>query len=288
MPLALTPVAEFTVDQIVAPEDGDDLDAADVLAAEQLLVNRLAVARTMMEASILWSGDMVVAAGGTLTSFSITVGAILAVAAADTTATIRALSKGATTIGVSKVEGAPGTLGATARWWYVYAYLTDLGAVDFAISLTAPDASRRIKGGDFTRVYLGCFRTDAAGSPLPMQKVAGRCLYRASALGSGELQVVSVSTATGATTQSLAALAPPHARMVRLALAATGDGSQAALNIFYPGDTAAKSAICYAAASSVDNETHVDVPTDASQQIDYSVTGTGSPAASVRVHGFYE
>lgn len=287
MPLALTPVAEFTVDQIVAPEDGDDLDAADVLAAEQLLVNRLAVTRTAIEASILWSGDMVVASGGTLTSFSITIGAILMVAAADTTATIRALSKGATTIGVSKVEGAPGTLGATARWWYVYAYLTDLGAVDFAISLTAPDASRRIKGGDFTRVYLGCFRTDAAGSPLPMQKAGGLCLYRASALGSNELRVVSASSATGATAQSLAALVPPHGRLARLALAATGDANEAALSIFYPGDTAAKSVTCYAA-TGFSNEVHADVPTDASQVVDWNLTGSGSPAAAVRVHGFYE
>lgn len=272
---------------ISMPEDGDDLDAAVMEVVIQNLGDRTAAIIAAIYSHIAWAETLAVAPGGSLTSFSIEVGAIHRLFGLTATGTIRVGASGTTTIGVSKVEGTPGTLGASARWWYVYAWMNG-GSVDYAISLTGPDATGRVKSADASRVYLGCFRTTAAGAPLPVRAVRGRYLYQASALGSNELRVVNASAATGATTQSLAALVPPHARMARLALAATGDGSEAALNIFYPGDTAAKSATCYAAASSVDAEIHVDVATDASQQIDYSVTGTGSPAATIRVFGFAE
>lgn len=272
---------------ISVPEDGDDLDAAVMEVALQNLGDRTESLIAAVYSRISWAETLAVADGGTLTSFSIAVGAVHRLFSLTATGTMRVGTAGAATITQADIEGGGGTLGALARWWYVYAWM-DGGTLAYAISLTAPDASRRVKGGDASRAYLGCFRTTATGAPLPTQKVGGLCLYRASALGSGELQVVSVSVATGATTQSLAALVPPHARLARLALAVTGDSNQAALNIFYPGDTAAKSATCYAAASSADNEVHADVPTDSSQQVDYSVTGTGSPAASVRVLGFYE
>lgn len=271
---------------ISMPEDGDDLDAAVMEVVVQNLGDRTESLIAAVYSRITWSGLLSVAAGGSLTVFSIGVGAVHRLFGLTATSTIRVGAAGATTIDVTKVEGTPGTLGAVARWWYVYAWMNG-GTLDYAISQTAPDASLRVKNGDPSRAYLGCFRTLASGAPLPMQKAGGLCLYRASALGSNELRVASASSATGATAQSLAALVPPHGRLARLALAATGDANEAALSIFYPGDTAAKSATCYAA-TGFSNEVHADVPTDASQVVDWNLTGSGSPAAAVRVHGFYE
>lgn len=280
-------VSQFT-DPVVAPADGDTRNAASVNVAFQALADRT---RLLLDATIVrlvWSGDFSVADGGTLTSFSISVGAIGQLLAADSSADYHVANATAGTVTQAHILGGGGTLGAVAQWWYVYAYVTTLGAVSYEVTTTAPESSRRCKLADATRAYLGCFRTLASGAPLPAQKANGRYLYRASALGSNELRVVNVSTATGATAQSLATLVPPHGRIARLLLSVSGDVNQAALSIFYPGDTAAESASCYAASGGASNQIHVDVPTDASQVVDYSLTGTGSPSGVVRVLGFYE
>ena len=50
------------------------------------------------------------------------------------------------------------TTGLTkGSWYYIYAYWTG-AAVDYEITLTAPNANRKVKTGDPTRTYLGAFR----------------------------------------------------------------------------------------------------------------------------------
>lgn len=287
MPTNITDVSAFT-SPVVAPADGDTRNAASVNVAFQSLADRTRILLDALIVRLVWSGDFAVASGGSLTSFSISVGAIGQLLAADSNGDYRVASATAGTVTQAHILGGGGTLGAVAQWWYVYAYVTTLGAVSYEVTTTAPESSRRCKLADATRAYLGCFRTLATGAPLPAQKANGRYLYRASALGSNELRVVNVSAATGATAQSLATLVPPHGRIARLLLSVSGDVNQAALSIFYPGDTAAESASCYAASGGASNQIHVDVPTDASQVVDYSLTGTGSPSGVVRVLGFYE
>lgn len=287
MPTNLTDVSAFT-SPVVAPADGDTRNAASVNVAFQSLADRTRILLDALIVRLVWSGDFAVADGGSLTSFSISVGAIGQLLAADSNGDYRVASATAGTVTQAHILGGGGTLGAVAQWWYVYAYVTTLGAVSYEVTTTAPESSRRCKLADATRAYLGCFRTLATGAPLPAQKANGRYFYRASALGSNELRVVNVSAATGATAQSLATLVPPHGRIARLLLSVSGDVNQAALSIFYPGDTAAESASCYAASGGASNQIHVDVPTDASQVVDYSLTGTGSPSGVVRVLGFYE
>lgn len=289
MPLSLTADPVYTLDQVSAPEDGDDLDAAASLAALQLLTDRVAFARTALEASLLWSGDFAVDPSGSLTSFTVRVGSILALALADSASTLRVGAAGATTIGVSKIEGAPGTLGAVARCWYVYAFLTTLGAVDYEISLTAPDASRRIKGGDFTRAYLGCFRTTAAGAPLPGRKAAGRWVYRRSALASNETRVLNVSSTGGPSDLDLSALVPPHARVVTLALQVTGGDNGVVLSIACNGDTSDLSLQARAPQSQTSPLVVGDIEVDASQIVDRTFTLAGTTGTGQAfVHGFYE
>lgn len=286
MSTTITEVAEFT-ETVTVPQDGDARTAASVVTGFQGVADRTRALRGATQGQFVWSGDFSVAAGGSLTSFSCRVGAIGKLFVADSLGVYRTGSAIESSVTQAKIEGGGGTLGAVARYWYVYAFLTTLGAVDYAISLTGPSSDKRFKSGDATRVYVGCFRTLSTGAPLPAHKVGGCYLYRASALGSNELRAINVSAATGATNQSLAALVPPHARMAKLTLAATGDSNEAALSIYYPGDTAAASARLYAA-TGFSASAQVDVATDDSQTVDYAVTGSGSPAATVHVAGFYE
>ena len=286
MATTLTEVAEFT-ETVTVPQDGDARTAASVVTGFQGVANRTRAMRNALIGQLVWNGDFGVDSGGSLTTFTVRVGDIGKLFVADSLGVYRVGSASATSFGVSKVEGTPGTLGAVARWWYVYAFLTTGGSVDYAISTTAPSTDRRFKGGDATRVYLGCFRTLASGAPLPLRKAAGRVLYQASALGSNELRAINVTTATAATTVSLSTLIPPHARLVTLRLALTADANAAVFSIFYPADTAAPT-------GRVDAPTGLsiggqcDVPTESNQSIDYAVTGTGTIAASAFVHGFYE
>lgn len=287
MSLDLTIVAEDRPDALNLPEDGDDLDTAQVRAFTQILGDKAEAHRDALTGYVARSDDFSVAAGGSLTSFSVTVPALGRLFSLDSLGVGRVGIAGVDTIGVSKVEGAPGTLGAVARWWYVYAFLTTSGVVDYAISTTAPAASRAFKGSDTTRVYLGCFPTLASGAPIPLQKVAGRVLYRRSALGSAELRVINLGAAAGTSTVSLTPLVPPHARIVTMQLDLTGGSGDADLSLFYPGDTASHSLRCLAQAGK-SNSIMGDVMVNASQQIDRTLSGSGSPAAEGHVLGFYE
>lgn len=284
---ALTLVSEDVLTAFDHPEDGDDLDAAIMEVLIQRLANKSLAHRNALLGQLVWNGDFGVDSGGTLTSFTVRVGDIGKLFVADSSGVCRVGLASATSFGVAKVEGTPGTLGAVARWWYVYAFLTTGGSVDYAISTTAPSTDRRFKSGDATRVYLGCFRTLATGAPLPLRKAAGRVLYQSSALGSNELRAINVTTATAVTTVSLSTLIPPHARLVTLRLALTADVNAAVFSIFYPADTAAPTGRVDAPTGlSIGGQ--VDVPTESNQSIDYAVTGTGTIAASAFVHGFYE
>lgn len=285
MPLSLTAAPVYTTTQVIAPEDGDDLDAADSATALQLLANRVAFARFAVEGLLLWSGDFSVAPGGSLTSFSVTVGAILALVAADSASTLRVGTNAATTIGVSKVEGTPGTLGAQARWWYVYGFVKTDGTVDYAISLTPPDPTRRFKGGDPTRVYLGCFPTDTTGAPYPLRAMRGRYLYQRSAVtsvlsltGANGLRVLSRSAAQSSfTAVDLTPVVPPHARVAMLELTAIGDNAPdtATLTVYSDTDTASAGAT----ADTLDNHpavVRVEMITGANQQVRYKLAHLGS------------
>jgi len=289
MPSSLTPVARYTTDQIVAPVDGDDLDAADSLAALQLLADRAFFARTALEAQNLWSGDFAVDAGGTATVFVVRIGAILSLTLGDSASALRVGTASATTIGVTKVEGTPGTLGATARFWYVYAFLKTDGTVDYAISTTAPDASRKIKGGDFSRAYLGCFRTTAAGAPLPGRKAAGRWIYRRSALASNETRVLNASASAGPADLDLSTLVPPHARIASLGLACVGGDGGFSVSIACDGDTS-DIALRQSAEIGVTSPLILgDVECSSAQVVDYTtVRGAATGSATAFVHGFYE
>ena len=289
MTLAITPVDRYTTAQLSAPEDGDDLDAAQIAADLQLIADRQSLARGTLATYLAWSGDFSVEPGGSLTSFTINLGAIALLYRACPDGAYRGGAAAASPITQTLIEGGGGTLGASARWWYVYAYLDNAGSVQAEISLTAPNGARTAKLGDLTRAYLGCFPTDSAGSPIPVRAARGRYVYRRSACASNETRVLNTSAAAGATNLSLAALVPPHARLATLSLIVTGGDGFCGLKIYTDGDTSDATLQARAEAGITTSPVVGDVEASSAQVVDRVVTFGGTTGTAVaHVHGFYE
>jgi hypothetical protein len=199
-----------------------------------------------------WSGDLCVDPLGTASAFLVRLGAISHVSLRDAAGThlhVRAYGGGA--VGPAGIEGGGGTLGALARWWCVYAFLNGAGVLDFELSLTPPNGSRRLKSTDPTRRYLGCFPTDATGAPLPVDGTHGRYLYRSSACNGADYVVGSAAGASARpapgvwTPVSLAGAVPPWARKVRLwcfVRRAAADAGGVFLDLRTPGDAGLRTA----------------------------------------------
>lgn len=278
---------------ISMPEDGDDLDAAVMEVIIQNLGDRSAATIAAVYSHIAWAETLAVAPGGSLTSFSVEVGAVHRLFGITATGTMRIGASGTATIGVSKVEGTPGTLGASARWWYVYAFLTTAGDVDYAISLTGPGAFGRTKDGDTTRVYLGCFPTDTTGAPFPVTRVGNRTLYRRSGvasvespLGSNGLRAVDGATAVGRTVLDLTSRVPPHSRVALLygqvLAVASGSSGVGALNLYTAADTTSIALVIETQAEGSGakgvNGSHAEVELTSAQLCAYSVTQSSAAA----------
>lgn len=287
MSVVITPAISYdTASVITAPEDGDDLDAAVIETDLQVLANRARLSQYALGNYLAGDGAFGVRSGGTLTSFTIDVGAIhLATLVSGTVTGV--YDAAATTVTEADIEGGGGTLGAVARWWYVYAYAGS--GIDYQVSQTAPAAGRRCKSGATTHTYLGCFRTTAAGAPLPGRKSNGRWVYRRSALSSNETRVLNTSAAAGATDLDLSALVPPHARLATLSLSVTGGDGFCGLTIFTDGDTSDATLQARAEAGVTTSPVVGDVETSAAQVVDRVVTFGGTTGTAVaHVHGFYE
>lgn len=293
MPHNLSLVAEDPLTSISVPDNGDDLDAAAVETIVQLLGNKSVLHRTAFLGHIAWTERLSVAPGGSLTSFSINVGGILRVVGDDSNGVRRATGAAATTITQTKIEGGGGTLGASARWWYVYAFLTTAGDVDYAISLTGPGAFGRTKDGDTTRVYLGCFPTDTTGAPFPVTRVGNRTLYRRSGvasvespLGSNGLRAVDGATAVGRTVLDLTSRVPPHSRVALLygqvLAVASGSSGVGALNLYTAADTTSIALVIETQAEGSGakgvNGSHAEVELTSAQLCAYSVTQSSAAA----------
>ena len=289
MTLAITAVGRHTTAQLSAPEDGDDLDAAQIAADLQLLADRQELTRGTLASYLAWSGDFSVEPGGSLTSFTVTIGGIALLYRACPDGAYRGGTSAASPITQTAIEGGGGTLGAIARWWYVYVFLDNSGVMQAEISLTAPSGSRKYKLGDVTRAYLGCFRTTAAGAPIPGRKSNGRWVYRRSALASNETRALTTTSALTAADLDLSALVPPHARVATLSLVATGGDGTVGVNIYAAGDTSDIALRAVAEAGTSTSYVVGDVECSASQVVDRTVTFAGTTGgATVHVHGFLE
>lgn len=274
------------------PQDGEtiymDAGGAPQWPLWSRLYDRTAHHEAALFGALSWNGDFAVDSGGSNSSFTVRIGAINATNVYGASAS-KVLAYAGGTIGASKIQGG-GNL-ANSDWYYVYAYNND-GSIDFEISTTEPNASRVLKTGDNTRVYLGCFPTLSTGAPVPLRASRGRYLYNYSGSAAADTRVLNAGTATSNTAVDCAGLVPAHARIATL-YAELVSTSGASINYAYlrtEGESGAdEQYIAVPGTSGMSATLVTDLLTDADQDIAYRVTNTGSaPTLTVFVRGFYE
>ena len=164
--------------------------------------------------------------------FAVSVGAIQSVVLSRVDGSSRALSAAAGTASGADISG--GTLSSNT-WYYLYAY-DNSGSVSYEISATSPSSARVFKTGDVTRRYLGCFRTNGSGAPIPMRAHGGRFTFRLSAVGTDTQALSTTSAAPSATDVALSSFVPPHTRAARVQATVTSSGGATVLNLLTKGD----------------------------------------------------
>lgn len=297
----ITTVAQYTSGTADHPEDGDDFEAADVRAMFQVALDRAHFARGGLWGQLLWSGRFAVDPGGSSTVFAVKIGAISSLCVRDSSGTWRPYFVAAeTTLDLGDVESSPANL-SNSTWHYVYAYSDGTSTLRFLINTTAPAADLlwQSAGGDGLRRYLGCFRTNGSGAPIPVRAHRGRYLYRGSSITSGPVAATLTSIAAFADVD-LTAFLPPHARVAHLRAAilntdTTSDHS-VALRLRTNGDTTSYiEAIAHpgGASSSAENagRAHLttEIETDGSQLIEAETAGTSASfSAQIFCQGFTE
>ena len=221
-------------------------------------------------ASLEWSRYLSVEPLGTLTAFDVNLGAISSVTLRDAGgAYYYVKAYGGGTIGPSKIQGGGGSLGAVARWWYVYAWLNGT-TLDFELSTTGPGTNRKFKNGDFTRRYLGCFPTTSAGAPIPLVAQGGRYVYLNTVLpGLSDSQ-----SDSGWHNLSLAMGVPPHVRLATLTVTVDSGATWRSIG---DGSSSGHS----------ESESLRPMVLDASQRIEWNAQGT-LRSIEAAVHEFME
>lgn len=259
----LTPVPQYDAAAITMPDNGDANTIDSIEAPMQKIADRAQHAVNGVASRIAWAETISVEAGGSNSSFTINVGAIQAIVLARVDGSYRAYSANAAAIGASKLES--GSTLSNSSWYYVYAF-DNAGVVDFQISITAPRASGVYKNtvGNVYR-YLGCFRTNGSGAPIPSRAVRGVTTY----LQGIPTGYVSLSgPTTGYEAISLAALVPPHSRNAIADISVTGDGRWRCI-----GD---------AGYDATPDRSDRAIVLDASQQIEWSSASSGGITVTVR------
>lgn len=226
-----------------------DGDAKSLATFRELLDARVHL-RGATWGQLVWSGRMAVS--GSATAPVITVGVIEAVAlrypgdaASDATGVWRPYyTTGETTLGIAHVPnadktGSPAALYAD-EWYYVYVGSDGTNTPQWEVSRTPPTESgtptvaRAWKRGQIANYrYLGFFRTDGSGVPLPLRRTGGLSVYATERL-------VTQNAPSGATSNanlSVATAVPPHVHHLRARVAVTTTGS-ATIGVNSPGANA--------------------------------------------------
>lgn len=291
--------AYYDATTILVPEDGDDLDAAEIQTALQKLSRRVQHSRGAAWGTLAWTGTMAVS--GTAAAPVVVLGAIESCPLRDSSNVWRPYyTTGESTLGASNVEGG-GSLTADT-WYYVYAWSDSAAptAVKFQISTTPPTTALlptvpRLwkRGEDANYRYLGAFYAGTSGDPRPVRCARGQYTYRASALAFPTINADTVAIAWADT--SLVTVLPPHARMalIRCEVESLDVADNAMLELRTKGDTASLIPIRAGFAGSATitegdiNTVVIEIETDSAQAIQRQVTGT-APNTSITGHGWRE
>lgn len=290
MPTTLTETAQHTPDSVTVPASGDPRTAASVDGAFQELTNRSLLTLGGVSGILRGADEFGVEAGGTASSFTITVGGIQSLVLPREDGSLYEgffYVTGSPTITEANVSG--GVLANSTRY-YVYAF-NNAGTLAFEIVTTAPRASRVHQSGSgagpVARRYLGTFVTDSSGAPIPCRAVRGVYTFRRSALAANALRVVNGSSTSWATAD-LSSLIPPHARVARVELVAGSSGTAGSASLRTTGDTAGGVYAVNVTTTTADTDRATfDIETDSSQTLEYQVSHA-SIAAVMHVCGFSE
>lgn len=97
--------------------------------------------------------------------------------------------------------------------FYLYAIFSS-GTINFEHSTTGVDATGNFKSGDTERRYITTFRVNDAGTIVPFEKIAGRYLYRGSAISDAtDLRALSGGNQTSFTGIVLSDWIPEYSRI---------------------------------------------------------------------------
>lgn len=240
----------------------------------------------------VWTGQASFA--GTAASPVITVGVVEGVTLCTGNGTSTGdwkpyFTTGVATLGIGDVEGAPGALSNSTRY-FVYAWSDGGGTVRWQISTSPPTESgtptvlRFWKRGQTANYrYVCTFVTDSSGNPVPGSLCNGRYSYRGGAT-TDTIRVLNNGVATTWSTVSLTGLVPVTARRVRLWMLARRDASAASaltLEVRTPGDTAPSAIVSAPSVGTSDttNDLHAEVDLDGTATVEYQTVGGGAVAS---------
>lgn len=292
MPTNITPVNEFDATTALArPAPGERVGMETGASPLAPLLQRLAdhdhTLRLGMLGQMAGGDRMSVDPGGTSTVFVVRVSPIRAALIQQPSGPWRALSTaGETVLTLADVDGAPAALPADS-WLYVYIFAqSDATARAYITTLPPDDALVWEATSPGLRRYIGCFRTNASGAPLPVSKRGNRYEYDFGAIGNTDItRVLNAGVSTSFAAVACGAVVPQHVNNVRLRLDfvpnAAGDTYQirrTGASTFHKVGTAP---------STQTNTDEIETLTNSSVQFDYLVS-TASASLTARVLGFSE
>jgi len=274
------------------PQDGDDAymdaGAAPLMPVVQHLYDAAGALRIAALGQMSGGDRLSVDPGGTSTVFTVRISRIVGLLSRQTGSTpiYATYTAGETSLDLTDVDGAPAAL-ANDTWYYVYAFCNGTATTQAYISTVAPEASLTWRtGAEGVDRYVGCFRTNGSGAPLPMRMHRGRYVY-----WTKQVVASALSTAGVWATQSLSARVPPHVEMVTIN-AQSSRGSNIGTRAFSlrPGGASASafdySALQHNLLGDIE-EMRVEMLADSGQDIEYLTNDTTS-LLEIAVAGFAE
>lgn len=273
MTSAMTATSEHsgqTLTRAVAGEKaGMDTGPAPLGPILEEIVKRCELGKDGVWNHIHWSEELSMAAGGSNSSFTLTIGAIAALVLYNGTR-YKTFAYAGGTIGAAKISGG-GNL-ANSTIYYVYAY-DNAGSLDFQIATDVPNANLSTKNASSQYRYLGWFTTDSSGAPLPFIKRGRTYRFLFGAIASTSVhRVITAGNVTSFTAVTVSCI-PAHARLIRLHFELT-PGAAGRAAYFRAGGTSTFHKYFVAQATyAVLGDTAVEL--NSSRQFEYKVSNAG-------------
>lgn len=274
------------------PQDGDDAymdaGAAPLMPVLQHLYDAAGALRIAALGQMSGGDRLSVDPGGTSTVFTVRVSRIVGLLSRQTGSTpiYATYTAGETTLDLTDVDSSPANL-SNGTWYYVYAFCDGTATTAFYISTTAPEASLTWRtGAEGVDRYIGCFRTNASGAPLPVSKRGNRYEYDFGAIGNTDItRVLNAGVSTSFAAVACGAVVPQHVNNVRLRLDFAPNAAGDTYQIRRTG-----ASTFHKVGTAPSTQTHTDeieTLTNSSVQFDYLVS-TASASLTARVLGFCE